>query len=224
MPRGLIRAVGAFAAASSLASALLSGNILEDAQKVVDLGVEKDGKAMMYADGEIMAVDPEDARCADMANCQGLAQFAGEVQQAAEWTTPEVLQNVMGTYLAERQALNHSLGQDIPNALEHVNIAHPSRDDVVFVRQGFTDILNMYGTAIYEDADMADQVDLKGLTRTHNILYGAEQALQAYKDFEKTIDESSLLSEDMKSQVKYDLKVMDRVSSLEVKSQPKPIM
>lgn len=163
------------------------GNALDDADHIVDLSLEKDGKAMMYVDGDIKGFDPEDAHCADIGNCEGVEQFTKKTQQVLAVASPETLQSAVGTYYAERRTLNDVLDRDLPNALEHVNPGQPSTDDIVFIRQGLSDVLNGYGYLQATDSFDADPARIQELTQLHDTLYDAEHAQQAYEKFKTSV-------------------------------------
>lgn len=201
MANKLLGIFGAGAAATALSVGLMTGNALDDADQIVDLSLEKDGKAMMYVDGAIKAFDPEDARCADLGNCNGIEQFKQKAQQSLAAVSPEALQSAVGTYYTERRILNDVLDRDLPNALEHVNPAQPSTDDVIFIRQGLNDILNNYGALQSSDSYEVDPAHIQELTQLHDTLYNAEHAQQAYENFKTSVMSYDGFSAEQKQQI-----------------------
>lgn len=183
MAKGLFRIFGAGAAATALGFGLAGCSTPEEAENIVDLALEKDGKAMMYVDGKVTGFDPEDARCADLENCRSLESFTQKTQAALATASPESLQSAVSQYYSERGALNAVLEHDLPNALAHVNPAGPTADDLVFIRQGLNDVLNGYGALQAAGSYEADPARIQELTTLHDTLYDAEQAQQAYEDF-----------------------------------------
>lgn len=210
MARGLIRGVFAGMAAVGLTLGLLSGDNLEDANQIVDLEAEKNGMALMYVDGKLREIDPEDSRCADFSNCMSLQSFSREYHQTQAALTPEAMADYAGTYLSERHFANEMSAEydelsnsgALPNYLDHKNPENLSADDVVLIRQGINDVLQVYGSSRYVGINAVSPEHIEELTALHDKLSKFEATLAGRPDFFRAIEASKDISPDDKERIK----------------------